>query len=113
MISPAGRRNARSRGGTMPSKKPTKIKKSEQVSFKVTAAVAQNIEKALREEDLPLADFVRKVFLWGLEQFEVVGSLRTLRRMALPDDLIERTREEEREARRQNRALLMRKKAKG
>jgi hypothetical protein len=97
----------------MPSKKHMNIKKSEQVSFKVTAADWQNIEEALREEDLPLADFVRKVFLWGLRQFEVVGSLRTLRHMALPPDLIERTREEEREDRRQHRALLMRKKTKG
>ncbi len=90
----------------MPSKNHMRTTKSRQVSFKVEAAVGQNIEAASRLEDLPLADFVRKVFLWGLWQFEAVGSLHTLRRMALPAELIERTQEKERGARHQHRARL-------
>jgi hypothetical protein len=110
MISPAGRRNARSRGGTMSSNKNhIRTTKSKQVSFKVEAAIGQYIEAVSRSEDLPLADFVRKVFLWGLGQFEAVGSMRALRLMALPDELIEKTRKKEREAFHQQIARLKKK----
>jgi hypothetical protein len=90
----------------MASKNHMRIRKSKQVSFKVTAAVAQSIEAASRLEDLPLADFVRKVLLWACGQYEAVGSLRMLRLLSLPDELIEKTFEEEREALHQHRTRL-------
>lgn len=74
------------------------IKKTKQISFKVEEALARRIELAAELEDIPLADFVRKIFLWGIDQYEAVGSLRGLRTMGLSEELIEQTLKEERHA---------------
>ncbi|SRR5260370_19042019 len=74
------------------------IKKTKQISFKVEEALARRIELAAELEGVPLADFVRKVFLWGVDQYESVGSLRSLRTMGLSEELIEQTLKEERHA---------------
>jgi hypothetical protein len=74
------------------------IKKTKQISFKIEESLAGRIEMAAELEGIPLADFVRKVFLWGCDQYEAVGSLRGLRSMALPEQLIEQTLKEERQA---------------
>jgi len=95
----------------MPSKNHMKTKKSKQVSFKVEATIGQSIEAASKSEELPTADFVRKIFLWGLEQYEAAGWLRTLRLVSLPNELIEKALAKEREARRQHRARLKQKKS--
>lgn len=82
----------------------TKTKKTRQISFKVEDSLADRIEAAAEGDDIPVADFVRKVFLWGLDQYEAVGGyLPTLRRMALPEELIEKTLREERQHRRDRR----------
>jgi len=83
------------------------ITKTKQISFKVEDALGQRIEAVAEAEDIPMADFVRKIFLWGLEQYEAIGSMRALRYMVLPDELIERTLREERQA---HRELLRRRK---
>jgi len=76
----------------------TKAKKSRQVSFKVEDALGDRIEAAAEQEELPVADFVRKVFLWGLDQYDEVGArLGRLRSMALSDQIIEKTLKEERQ----------------
>ena len=85
--------------------------KDKQVSFKVDQSLYDRIESAAEDEDLSSADFVRKLFIWSLEQFEAVGSIRTLRLMSLPDDLIEQTLQEEREVLRQRRVRLKQKKS--
>jgi hypothetical protein len=74
------------------------IKKTKQISFKVEDSAARRIESAAELEDIPLADFVRKIFAWGFDQYESVGSLRGLRSMSLSEDLIEQTLKEERHA---------------
>jgi hypothetical protein len=76
----------------------TLIKKTKQISFKVEDALARRIELAAELEGIPLADFVRKIFLWGIDQYEAVGSLRSLRTMGLSEELIEQTLKEERHA---------------
>jgi len=84
--------------------------KDKQVSFKVDQPLYDRIEAAASAEDLPSADFVRKLFVWSLEQYDAAGSVRTLRLMALPEELIESTLQEEREILRQRRARLKQKK---
>ncbi|HEV1992473.1 MAG TPA: hypothetical protein VGR34_06380 [Candidatus Dormibacteraeota bacterium] len=83
------------------------ITKTKQISFKVEDALGQRIEAVAEAEDIPVADFVRKIFLWGLDQYEAIGSIRALRFMVLPDELIEKTLKEERQA---HRELLRRRK---
>ncbi len=85
--------------------------KIKQVSFKVDPPLYDRIESAAEVEDLASADFVRKLFVWSLEQYESVGSIRSLRLMSLPDDLIEQTLQEEREILRHRRARLKQKKS--
>src|ERR1700721_197432 len=72
------------------------IKKTKQISLKVEESLARQIEMARELEGIPLADFVRKIFLWGFDQYEAVGSLRALRSMSLSEELIEQTLKEER-----------------
>jgi len=55
-------------------------RKSAQISFKVDEKTRSGVQKATNDEDLKVADFVRKIFRWGFEQYERAGSLHALRR---------------------------------
>jgi hypothetical protein len=77
---------------------PRQDKKEKQISFKVDGALERRIETGADLEGIKTADFVRKLVDWSLDQYEVVGSIRGLRCMALPEELIEQTLKDERHA---------------
>jgi len=85
------------------------ITKTKQVSFKVDDNLYERIALAAEEEELSQADFVRKLFVWGFEQYHAVGSWRSLRIMALSEEFIEKTLRDEREAYLQRRAQKQKK----
>jgi hypothetical protein len=51
----------------------------EQVSFRVKLPVARQIRRGAESEDLALADFVRKVFMVGMREYQRAGSLHAIR----------------------------------
>ncbi len=57
--------------------------KPNQISFRVQNGEADEIGRAARDEDLAIADFVRKIFRWGFEQYKTTGSLFDLRHVSV------------------------------
>ena len=49
--------------------------KEKQISFKVEDELAKEIERAADREDLKVADFVRKVFKYGMFKYRTAGRL--------------------------------------
>lgn len=55
------------------------ITKNKQISFRVDDDLATRVDDAAEREELPVADFVRKIFRMGFERYEMLGSLHALR----------------------------------
>jgi hypothetical protein len=53
--------------------------KSVQVSFREKVEAVLRIDDYAKVEDLGRADFVRKVFRYGLKEYETAGSLHAMR----------------------------------
>ncbi len=53
--------------------------KSRQISFREKEDLYRRVEDSARDEDLAIADFVRKVFRVGFREYEAHGSLHAVR----------------------------------
>jgi hypothetical protein len=58
-------------------------KMTKQISFKAVEPLRKRLQEAATAEERKLADFMRKLTQWAIDQYERVGSLPALRRMTI------------------------------
>lgn len=53
--------------------------RSQQISFRADDELASKIQAASKVEEIPVADFVRKIFRFAFKEYQTAGSLYALR----------------------------------
>jgi hypothetical protein len=71
-------------------------KPTRQVSFREEEELVAKVLEAANREELPVADFVRKLFRLAFRRYQDAGSLYSLRKLESPTDAAARQAEIER-----------------